>query len=287
MSISDKKAHAARLLSARLLSARLLSGIRVKAPLVHNITNYVVMNSSANILLAMGASPVMAHCLAEVEEMTGIANALVLNIGTLDESWLEAMLLAGKTANQKGIPVILDPVGAGATAFRTAAVKRIMEECAVSVLRGNASEVFSLVDSTAKTKGVDASLILGDDHIEMAREMAKHTGCVVAISGAVDCITDGEKTCFVKNGNVLMTRVTGVGCGLSAAVAAFCAAADDGSDGGDLFDAVVSAFGFYGICGEMAARIADKPGGFAVAFIDSLYAAGDDDIHGSLDISPY
>ncbi|MGM0403745.1 MAG: hydroxyethylthiazole kinase [Thermodesulfobacteriota bacterium] len=258
----------------------LLAKVRKNAPLVHNITNYVVMNSSANILLALGASPVMAHCLAEIEEMTGIAGALVVNIGTIDESWLEAMLLAGKTANKKGIPVILDPVGSGATAFRTASVLRILDECRVSVLRGNASEVFSLTGSGVTTRGVDSSLSLADAHVEAARGMARDLGCIVAISGPADCITDGSRIFLVKNGHPLMTRVTGIGCGLSATVAAFCAVA-----GKDLLEATVSAFAFYGICGDMAAKIADKPGSFEVAFIDCLYSADEGEIAGMLDIS--
>ncbi len=261
-------------------TTELIGRVRENAPLVHNITNYVVMNSSANVLLALGASPVMAHCREEVGEMAAIAGALVLNIGTLEENWVDAMILAGKTANQKGIPVILDPVGSGATTYRTASVKRIMDECRISVLRGNASEVFSLIDHDVRTKGVDSSLVLEASHIAAANEMAESLGCVVAVSGPVDCITNGKKVCFVKNGHPLMTRVTGIGCGLSAVVGAFCAMA-----GEDLFEAVVSAFGFYGICGEMAASVADKPGSFEVAFIDSLFSAGKAEIDAMLNIS--
>ncbi len=261
-------------------TAKMLAQVRKSAPLVHNITNYVVMNSSANILLALGASPVMAHCLAEIEEMTGSVNALVLNIGTIEESWLEAMLLAGKTANKKGIPVILDPVGSGATTFRTESVRRILDECCVSVLRGNASEVFSLAGSGVKTRGVDSSLSLADAHVDAARGMAMDLGCIVAISGTADCITDGSRVFSVKNGHPLMTKVTGIGCGLSATVAAFCAVAEK-----DFLEATVSAFGFYGMCGGMAAKIADKPGSFEVAFIDCLYSAGESEIAEMLDIS--
>ncbi len=259
---------------------RSLARVRERSPLVHNITNFVVMNSSANILLALGASPVMAHCPAEIEEMTGIADALVLNIGTIEEAWLEAMLLAGRTANKKGIPVVLDPVGAGATSFRTEAVRRILDECRVSVLRGNASEVFSLAGSGVKTRGVDSTLAFSDAHVDAARAMAVELGCIIAISGPVDCITDGDRVFSVKNGHPLMTRVTGIGCGLSATVAAFCAAAGEG-----LCEAAASAFGFYGMCGDMAAKIAQKPASFEVAFIDSLYSAGEHEISNMLDVS--
>jgi len=161
----------------------LLARIRQKAPLIHNITNFVVMNSSANILLAVGASPVMAHCRAEVEEMTSMAGALVLNIGTIQEDWLDSMIVAGKTANSVGIPVILDPVGSGATRLRTEAIKKIMEECSISVLRGNCSEVLSLGSADIKTKGVDSSLSMSDPVVDAAREMAIENNCVIAISG--------------------------------------------------------------------------------------------------------
>lgn len=257
----------------------IISRVREVSPLVHNITNYVVMNSSANILLAIGASPVMAHSRREVEEMTGIASALVLNIGTIEENWLEAMLSAGRTANEKGIPVILDPVGSGATSFRTDSVKKILEECSVSVLRGNASEIFSLLGPGAKTKGVESSLSLESSHIETAREMARDLGCIIAISGKVDCITDGDKAFSVNNGHSMMTRVTGIGCGLSAVTAAFCAVSEK-----DIFRSVVSAFGFYGVCGEMAAKTANRPGSFEVAFIDRLFDVGETEIADMLNV---
>ena len=262
-------------------TVEVLGRVRDTNPLVHNITNYVVMNSSANILLAMGASPVMAHSRKEVEEMTGIAGALVLNIGTLEESWVDAMILAGRTANKKGIPLILDPVGSGATSYRTASVLRILENCTVSVLRGNASEVFSLLGHDEKTRGVDSSLVLSETHVDAAREMSKKLGCIVAISGQTDWVTDGERTYSIGNGHPLMTKVTGIGCGLSATVAAFCAVAGEGG----LLEAVASAFGFYGICGEKAVGIARKPGSFEVAFIDALYSAGRDEIETMLKVS--
>ena len=204
-------------------TADLIGKIRTTAPLVHNITNYVAMNSSANMLLAVGASPVMAHCRAEVEEMVSFAGALVLNIGTLQEDWVEAMVAAGKAANRNGTPVILDPVGAGATRLRTEAAKRILGECAVTVLRGNASEVFALGSADIRTKGVDSSLVFSDERVGAAVAMARDLGCVTGISGPEDCITDGTRVFRVANGQPVMTRVTGTGCGLSAVVGAFCA----------------------------------------------------------------
>jgi hydroxyethylthiazole kinase len=257
----------------------LLARIRQKAPLIHNITNFVVMNSSANILLAIGASPVMAHCRAEVEEMTSMSGALVLNIGTIQEDWLESMICAAKTANSVGIPVILDPVGAGATRLRTDAINKIMENSAISVLRGNCSEVLSLGSSDIKTKGVDTSLALSDQTVEAAKQMAIDNKCVIAISGEEDCITDGDKVFRVSNGQPMMTRVTGSGCGLTAVTAAFCAVAEN-----DIALATAAAFGYYGLCGDLAIKTSDKPGSFHVAFIDQLYSTGNEEIRKHLKI---
>jgi hydroxyethylthiazole kinase len=257
----------------------IINKIRKTAPLVHNITNLVVMNSSANILLAIGASPVMAHCRAEIEEMTSLAGALVLNIGTLQEDWIESMIYAAKTANSIGIPVILDPVGAGATKLRNQAVKEIMNNSSVSVLRGNCSEILSLGSSDIKTKGVDSSLSLSDQIVATAKQMAIDKKCIIAISGEEDCITDGIKVFRVKNGQPIMTRVTGVGCGLTAVTAAFCAVADN-----NLTSATAAAFGYYGLCGDLAIQNSNLPGSFYIAFLDQLYSTGDEDIRMYLDV---
>ncbi len=252
---------------------RSLEAIRQSAPLIHNITNYVVMNSSANTLLALGASPVMAHCRAEVEEMVSFAGALVLNIGTLQEDWVESMIWAARAANLKGIPVILDPVGAGATRLRTESAKKIVAECAVTVLRGNASEIFSLGSVDVKTRGVDSSLVFTDEMVEAAVTLSCEMNCVVAISGPEDCITDGKRVFRVSNGHPLMTKVTGMGCGLSAVTGAFCAV-----DPGDPAKAAAAAFGLYGLCGDLAIRISDQPASFSVAFTDQLYSIDDPQI---------
>lgn len=257
----------------------LLDKIRKNAPLVHNISNFVVMNPTANMLLAIGASPVMAHSRKEVADMAAMAGALVLNIGTLAEKWIEAMVLAAKTANQQGVPVILDPVGAGATGYRTRTVKHILGEAKISVIRGNASEVLSLAVDNVTTKGVDSSLSLSDEIVDTAGAIARRHGCIVAISGEKDLITDGTRMIRVANGVPLMTRVTGMGCGLSAVAGAFCAVAPD-----DLLAAVAAAFGFYGLCGELALDTSDRPGSFFVAFLDSLYSAGSTEIRKHLRI---
>ncbi len=260
-------------------TSQLLGKIKATSPLIHNITNFVVMNSSANILLAAGASPVMAHCPGEVEEMVSLADALVLNIGTLQEDWVDSMILAAKTANSKGIPVILDPVGSGATSIRTRAVKKIMKDTKISVLRGNASEIFSLASADVRTRGVDSSLSLTDGIIDAARKMASEMNCIIGISGAEDIITDGRQIFRVANGQPLMTKVTGIGCGLSAVTGAFCAVSD-----GDLLAATAAAFGFYGLCGDMAIQISDKPGSFFVSFIDTLYSIQPKDIDAFLKV---
>ncbi|GAB6906407.1 Hydroxyethylthiazole kinase [Desulfosarcina cetonica] len=257
----------------------LLETVRRTAPLIHNITNLVVMNTTANILLAMGASPVMAHSRHEVAEMAAMAKAVVINIGTLSDPWVEAMLLAARAANQHGLPVILDPVGAGATAYRSRSVRNIIDDTAVSVIRGNASEVLSLADAAVKTRGVDSSLGLSDAVVDAAGAIAQHYGCIVAVSGERDLITDGCRMLRVANGVPLMTRVTGLGCGLSAVVGAFCAVA-----GEDRLSAVAAAFGFYGMCGELALRVSDRPGSFLVAFIDALYTAGREEIDAHLKV---
>jgi hydroxyethylthiazole kinase len=261
-------------------TVELLAKIREKGPLIHNITNFVVMNSSANILLALGASPVMAHCLAEMEEMTSLASALVLNIGTLQEDWLQSMICAAQTANSRGIPVILDPVGAGATTFRTEAIHTILRHCPVSVLRGNCSEIFSLGSSSIRTKGVDSSLAFSDEMVTAARAMAREKNCILAISGEEDCVTDGITIFRVGNGHPMMTRVTGIGCGLSAVTAAFCAVAE-----GRLVEATAAAFGFYGLCADLAVKISEMPGSFQVAFVDALSSTGADDIRRSLKVT--
>jgi hydroxyethylthiazole kinase len=222
---------------------------------------------------------VMAHSRREVADMAAMAGALVLNIGTLAENWIDAMVLAARAANQRGIPVILDPVGAGATAYRTRTVMQILREVNISVIRGNASEVLSLADADVKTKGVDSSLSLSDETVDAAGAIARQHGCIVAISGEKDLISDGDRVLRVANGVPLMTRVTGLGCGLSAVTGAFSAVS-----GGDLLSAVAAAFGFYGLCGEVALGTSDRPGSFYVAFLDALYTTGSAEIKDQLRI---
>src|ERR671926_1732147 len=185
-----------------------LRTLRERKPLVHQITNYVVMNETANATLALGALPVMAHAREEVEEMVALAGALVPNIGTLSPDWVDAMLLAGRAANERGVPVVVDPVGAGATRYRTETARRILDEVDVTVLRGNAGEVATLVGIAAEVRGVE-SVDAGGEPAELAREAARSLGVVASVTGPVDHVSDGDAVLGVSNGHVLLGAVTG------------------------------------------------------------------------------
>jgi hydroxyethylthiazole kinase len=187
-----------------------LAAIRERKPLVHQITNYVVMNETANATLSLGALPVMAHAVEEVEEMASVAGALVLNIGTLSERWIEAMLLAAKAANRAGAPVVLDPVGAGATRFRTETAQRILEESEIAVVRGNQAEVATLAGRQAEIRGVE-SIRASDSAADLAKVAASELGCVVSVTGPVDHVSDGERSIAVSNGHELLGTVSGTG----------------------------------------------------------------------------
>jgi hydroxyethylthiazole kinase len=241
-----------------------LRKLRESKPLVHNITNFVVMNYTANALLACGASPVMAHASEEVEEMVSFAGALVLNIGTLTPYWVESMLKAGKKANKRNIPIILDPVGSGATKLRTDSAKRLIDELSISVVRGNASEVLSLAQEGSRTKGVDAIHSV-DDAAEAALLLADELHTTLAITGAKDLITDGKRILRVDNGHDLMGYVTGTGCTATVVVGAFLAVDQDP------VTATTTALSFFGLAGEKAASNAMAPGSFQIALLDALY----------------
>lgn len=249
--------------------------IRTDAPLVHNITNYVVMNSSANALLALGASPVMAHAKEEVEEMTSIAQALVINIGTLSKHWVESMFLAAETAGRRGIPFVLDPVGAGATKYRTETCLKLLQKVSPAVIRGNASEIRALLSSEAKTKGVD-SLSEAEKAVEAAQRLAEKYDCTVSISGKVDYIVDRSRRHRISNGHSLMPRVTGMGCAATALTGAFAAVNQDP------FMAAVHAMATMGIAGEIAGQKASGPGSLQMHFLDTLHKLSKKDIEGRL-----
>ena len=245
--------------------------IRSRAPVIHNITNYVVMNNTANALLAIGASPVMAHAQEEVEDMVDIASALVINIGTLSESWIRSMFKAARQARKKGIPVILDPVGAGATNYRTNTVRALMAQEPPSIIRGNASEIMALYNEQSKTKGVD-SASSSDQAIDTAQKLSEMHECVVCVSGATDYIICPQTILKIKNGNPMMSRVTGLGCTASALCGAFAAV------GESTFASTAQAMALMGIAGETAAEVAAGPGSLQVHFLDALYRISEDDI---------
>ena len=241
-----------------------LRTLRERKPLVHQITNYVVMNETANATLALGALPVMAHAREEVEEMVALAGALVLNIGTLSPPWVEAMLLGGRAANAAGIPVVLDPVGAGATKYRTESTKRILGEVDVAVLRGNPGEVATLVGVAAEVRGVE-SIGTGDEPSELAREAARSLGLVASVTGPVDHVSDGRRVLAVANGHQLLAAVTGTGCMSSALTGCFLAVKRE-----EPLEAAAEALAAFGVAGEDAARGAKGSGSFHVGLYDAL-----------------
>ena len=257
-----------------------LLNIRNESPLIHNITNYVVMNTTANALLAIGASPVMAHAIEEVEEMTGMAQVLVLNIGTLSPAWVEAMQLAGKEANRRNIPVVLDPVGCGATQYRTNTLLKLINEVHPTVIRGNASEIRALVRSGSYTKGVD-SLHTPDEIYLDAVNLSNSVKCVVSVSGEVDLIAEGSHVVRVANGHPMMAKVTGMGCTSSAITGAFLAVNKSA------FNAAAHAMAIMGIAGELAAERSAGPGSFQMSFLDTLYCINEAEVSQRLNIEDF
>ena len=241
-----------------------LKSVREKRPLIHNITNYVVMNYTANALLACGASPVMAHALEEVEEMVSIAGALVINIGTLSNPWIESMIKAGKRANQLNVPIILDPVGSGATTLRTMTSRKLVEEITFKVIRGNASEALSFAKKGSRTRGVE-SIHTVDEAVHAALSLAKELRTTLAITGKVDLITDGKRMHRVFNGHEMMSYVTGTGCTATVIIGAFLAVDPDP------VEATSTALAYMGLAGEKAALKAVAPGSFQVGLLDALY----------------
>ncbi|NOW89238.1 hydroxyethylthiazole kinase [Clostridium beijerinckii] len=248
----------------------LLNEVRNKKPLVHNITNYVTVNDCANILLAIGASPIMADDIKEAADITKISSALVINIGTLNERTIESMIASGKKANELNIPVVFDPVGAGASEFRNSTTKRLLEEVKISVLRGNMSEIKFISGLGSTTKGVDASendaRTGKDEGIDVAKNLAKKLQCTVAITGVTDIISDGERVVILENGTKMLSNVTGTGCMTTALIGAFCGA------GSDYFIGAVSGIISMGISGEIALDKAGKigTGSFHIAIIDAI-----------------
>ena len=263
--------------------AALLEKVAEKRPLVQNITNFVAMDISANVLLAMGASPAMVSAIEEAEEFCGLADALAVNIGTLSQASLDSMLVAARAAQVAGKPWVLDPVGAGATAFRDKAVAALLAH-KPSIIRGNASEIMAVAriaglgDTAARPKGVDSANTVAETEA-LAIALSRAQNCVVAATGAVDFVTDGKRHAHIGNGSQMMTFVTALGCALSALTAAFATA------GEDRFATTCAALIAYGIAGEMAEENSDGPGSFRMMFLDMLYRLDAEDFVMNADFS--
>ncbi len=245
--------------------------IRERAPLIHNITNYVVMNNTANALLALGASPVMAHAENEVKEMVNIASALVINIGTLSDSWIRSIFKASTQARKRDIPIVLDPVGAGATTYRTQMARELIEAVPPTIIRGNASEIMAIIGEEGKTRGVD-STAASNQALEAAQALQQACGSVVCISGETDYIVSGAGIVEIMNGHPAMTRVTGLGCTATALCGAFA------SVNADFMEATAQAMAVMGIAGELGMEKAAGPGTLQVYFLDALYNLSEADI---------
>lgn len=253
-----------------LQSADVLERLRHQRPLVHNITNYVAMDISANALLAVGVSPAMVHAREEVKDFVAISSALAINIGTLSPDWVDAMHLAAAEASTRNLPWVLDPVGAGATTYRTHTSESLAAR-RPTVIRGNASEILALASGAKGTSGVDASHA-SDEAVDPARRLAARRGTVVAMTGETDYVTDGTRTIAITNGHALMTRITAVGCTATALVAAACAVEDDP------IVAATAALVILGICGERAAEGGVAPGTLRVRLVDALFEITADDV---------
>jgi hydroxyethylthiazole kinase len=261
-------------------AARLLARLREVRPLVHNITNYVAMDLSANVLLAIGASPAMVHAVDEVEEFVAFSSALVVNIGTLSEPWIAAMLAAARAAKRRGIPWVLDPVGAGATALRNRAVAELMA-VGPTIVRGNASEILAVAGAAgAAGKGVDSGNS-SDEARDAAMALARASGAVVVATGAVDLLTDGRRVVRLADGDPLMSRVTATGCALSAVVAGF-AALDP-----DPLAAATAGLAVYGVAGREAAAVAaGGPATFRTLFLDRLARITPEEVAAAVTVVP-
>lgn len=234
--------------------SEIIKNIRSKTPLVHNITNYVTANDCANILLACGGSPIMADDIAEVEEITSICSALVINIGTLNSRTVESMIKAGKKANELNIPVMLDPVGAGASKLRTDTVFRLLDEVKFTVVRGNVSEIKIVGKSDVDgTRGVDANVADSiseeniDEVVKYVRSLSQRLSAVVAVTGAMDIVSDGSKTYIIRNGHPSMSKITGTGCMLTSIIGAYC-----GANREKITEATAAAVCAMGLSGELA-----------------------------------
>lgn len=246
---------------------KIIENVKQTTPLVHNITNYVTVNDVANMVLACGGSPIMADNSLEVEEITSICNSLVINIGTLNERTIHSMILAGKKANELGHPVILDPVGVGASMHRTNTVQNLLKEVNFAVIRGNISEIKTIFAGNGSTKGVDAAIEDAitnhnlEDMIALAKQLSQQTGAVIAITGEIDIVTDDKKAYLIRNGHKMMSKITGSGCMLTSVIGAYC-----GANNHEILDSTAAAVSTMGICGELAFEKIGKTNGGTSSF---------------------
>lgn len=262
-----------------------LKEVREHRPLVHNITNIVVTNIAANVLLSAGASPVMADAKEEVSDMARIANALSLNMGTISANIVDAMLLAGKSANGHGVPIVFDPVGIGATPYRMEAAHKLTSELDIHVLRGNAGEVGVLLGCGGEVRGVDSAGASDDLPVAM-KAYARQHGTVVLATGEVDLVTDGETVWRLHNGHPLLAAITGSGCMLTALLGAFVGVVPKGSPLRVYAEAAMSAVTCMNVAGELAARGCDGPGTFQARLFDALYQLREDEVNELAKIEP-
>jgi hydroxyethylthiazole kinase len=242
----------------------LLEKVRAQKPVVHHLTNWVTIYNCANIVKVFGASPVMAHAAEEAADMAKIASSLVLNIGTLTIELIEAMKIAATSASGKGIPVILDVCGAGATPLRDGSSLDLLDECRIDIIKGNSSEIARIAGENVQTRGVDA-VDVGKDLVEIARGLAVKRKATVVITGEQDIITDGKTVYLVKNGTPMMTTVVGTGCMAGSVIGAFAAVEKD------LAKAATAGLACYEIAAELAAKTSAGPGSFKVNLFDSVY----------------
>lgn len=253
-------------MNIKIEGGQLVDKLRQTCPLIHNITNYVTANDCANALLAIGASPIMASDIKEAAAITALADALVINIGTLNQNTVESMLAAGRQANAKKIPVVLDPVGVGASEFRNETVQAILHDVRPAVIRGNLSELSYIAGLSNQTRGVDSSEAdMGNDAVAVAKKVAEKYDCTAALTGVVDVITDSRRVVWLRNGHEKLAKVTGTGCMTSALTAAFAAVADD------YMLAAVCGVAAMGISGELAfEQTGGGLGSFRIALFDAL-----------------
>ena len=259
-----------------------MDNVRKNVPLVHNITNYVTVNDVANILLACGGSPIMSDEPEDVEDITSVCDGLNINIGTLHQSSIEGMLLAGKKANELGHPVLLDPVGAGASRLRTDTALRIMKEIKLTVIRGNISEIKTLAYGSGTTKGVDADVADAvteetlNDAIAFVKNFARKTSCIIAVTGAIDLVSDGEICYVIRNGRPEMGKITGTGCQLSGMMTAYVTANQEKP-----LEAAASAVCIMGLAGEIGwSRMQEGDGNatYRNRIIDAVYQMTGEDL---------